>query len=76
MEGRLKAVRAGPCVATVPPSQAEVSALAGYRVPAVADLPPATLALGWREAHETPAVQARVEIARRVAVGNSSAPPD
>jgi hypothetical protein len=34
MEGRLKAVRAGPCVATVPPSQAEVSALAGYRVPA------------------------------------------
>jgi hypothetical protein len=76
MEGRLKAVRAGPCVATVPPSQAEVSALAGYRVPAGRRPTAGDTGLGLREAHETPAVQARVEIARRVAVGNSSAPPD
>jgi hypothetical protein len=45
----------------------------------VADLPPATLAVGWRAADETPVVQALVSIARRVAAesttGDSSASP-
>jgi DNA-binding transcriptional LysR family regulator len=76
MEGMLEAVRAGLCVATVPRSQAEVSALPGIAFREVADLTPATLALVWREADETPVVQALVEIARRVAAGDSSAAPD
>jgi DNA-binding transcriptional LysR family regulator len=68
MEGMLEAVRAGLCVATVPRSQAQVSALPGIAFRPVADLTPATLALGWREDGETPVVQALVEIARRAAV--------
>jgi DNA-binding transcriptional LysR family regulator len=76
MEGMLEAVRAGLCVATVPHSQAEVSALPGIAFREVVDLTPATLALVWREADETPVVQALVEIARRVAAGDSSAEPD
>jgi DNA-binding transcriptional LysR family regulator len=67
MEGMLEAVRAGLCVATVPRSQAQVSALPGIAFRPVADLTPATLALGWRTDDETPAVRALVDIARRVA---------
>jgi DNA-binding transcriptional LysR family regulator len=77
MEGLLEAVRAGLCVATVPRSQARVSAWPGIVFRSVADLTPATLALGWRTADETPVLQALVEIARRVAAeGDSSGPPD
>jgi DNA-binding transcriptional LysR family regulator len=76
MEGMLEAVRAGLCVATVPRSQAQVSALPGIAFREVADLTPATLALVWRAADETPVVQALVEIARRVAASDSSAGPD
>jgi DNA-binding transcriptional LysR family regulator len=76
MEGMLEAVRTGLCVATVPRSQALVSAWPGIAFRPVADLTPATLALGWRSAEETPVVQALVEIARRVAAGDSSAFPD
>jgi DNA-binding transcriptional LysR family regulator len=76
MEGMLEAVRAGLCVATVPRSQAQVSALPGIAFREVADLTPATLALVWRAADETPVVQALVEIARRVAASDSSAAPD
>jgi DNA-binding transcriptional LysR family regulator len=76
MEGMLEAVRAGLCVATVPRSQAEVSAWPGIAFRPAADLAPATLALGWRAADETPVVQALVEIARRVAAGDSSARAD
>jgi DNA-binding transcriptional LysR family regulator len=72
MEGMLEGVRAGLCVATVPRSQAEVSAWPGIAFRPVADITPATLALGWRTADETPVVQALVEIARRVAAGDSS----
>jgi DNA-binding transcriptional LysR family regulator len=72
MEGMLEAVRAGLCVATVPRSQAQVSALPGLAFRPVADLTPATLALGWRTADETPALQALVEIARRVAAGGEA----
>jgi DNA-binding transcriptional LysR family regulator len=50
MEGMLEAVRAGLCVATVPRSQAEVSALPGIAFRPVEDLTPATLALCWRAA--------------------------
>jgi DNA-binding transcriptional LysR family regulator len=77
MEGLLEGVRAGLCVATVPRSQADASALPGIAFREVADLTPATLALAWRAADETPVVQAFVEIARRVAsesaAGDSSA---
>jgi DNA-binding transcriptional LysR family regulator len=66
MEGMLEAVRAGLCVATVPRSQAQVSALPGIAFRSVSDLTPATLALAWRSADETPVVQALVEIARGV----------
>jgi DNA-binding transcriptional LysR family regulator len=80
MEGMLEAVRSGLCVATVPRSQAQVSALPGIAFRPVADLTPATLALGWRTADETPALRALVEIARRVAAddeaGDSSGSPD
>jgi DNA-binding transcriptional LysR family regulator len=76
MEGMLEAVRAGLCVATVPRSQAEVSALPGIVFREVADLTPATLALAWRTADETPVVQALVEIACRAAAGDSSGTPD
>jgi DNA-binding transcriptional LysR family regulator len=78
MEGMLEGVRAGLCVATVPRSQAQVSALPGIAFRPVADLTPATLALGWRTAEATPAVRALVEIARGVAgeaeAGDSSDP--
>jgi DNA-binding transcriptional LysR family regulator len=60
----LEAVRSGLCVATVPRSQADVSGLPGIAFREVADLTPATLALTWRTADETPVVQALVEIAR------------
>jgi DNA-binding transcriptional LysR family regulator len=76
MEGMLEAVRTGLCVATVPRSQARVSAWPGIAFRPVADLTPATLALGWRSAEETPVVQALVEIARRVAAGDLSGLPD
>jgi DNA-binding transcriptional LysR family regulator len=80
MEGMLEGVRAGLWVATVPRSQAQVSALPGIAFRPVADLTPATLALGWRTADETPALRALVEIARRVAAdgeaGDSSGSPD
>jgi DNA-binding transcriptional LysR family regulator len=80
MEGMLEAVRAGLCVATVPRSQAQVSALPGIAFRPVADLTPATLALAWRATDETPVVQALVEIARGVAAetaaGDSSSSPD
>jgi DNA-binding transcriptional LysR family regulator len=66
MDGMLEAVRAGLCVATVPRSQAEVSAMPGIAFRPVADLTPATLALGWRTGEETPAVRALVDIARAV----------
>jgi DNA-binding transcriptional LysR family regulator len=67
MEGALEGVRAGLCVATVPASQAEATAWPGIAFRPVADLAPATLALGWRAAGETPVVEAFVEIARRAA---------
>jgi DNA-binding transcriptional LysR family regulator len=80
MEGMLEAVRAGLCIATLPRSQAQASAWPGIAFRPVADLRPATLALAWREEHETPVVQALVEIARGVAAqtaaGDSSARPD
>jgi DNA-binding transcriptional LysR family regulator len=80
MEGLLEGVRAGLCVATVPRSQARATALPGIAFREVADLTPATLALAWRAADETPVVQALVEIARRVAAdkaaGDSSGSPD
>jgi DNA-binding transcriptional LysR family regulator len=79
MEGMLEGVRAGLWVATVPRSQAQVSALPGIAFRPVADIPPATLALGWRTADETPTLRALVEIARRVAdgeAGDSSESPD
>ena len=76
MEGLLEGVRAGLCVATIPRSQALASAWPGIAFRPVADLTPATLALGWRAAEETPVVQALVEIARRVAAGDSSDAPD
>jgi DNA-binding transcriptional LysR family regulator len=72
IEGLLEGVRAGLCVATVPRSQAEASAWPGIAFRPVADLPPARLALGWREADETPVVQALVEVARRVASTSSA----
>jgi DNA-binding transcriptional LysR family regulator len=72
MEGMLEGVRAGLCVATVPRSQAQVSALPGIAFRPVADLTPATLALGWRTADETPALRALIEIARRVAAGGEA----
>ena len=67
MEGILEGVRAGLCVAAIPRSHARVSAWPGIEFRPVADLAPAQLALGWRPADETPAVQALVEIARDVA---------
>jgi DNA-binding transcriptional LysR family regulator len=80
MEGMLEAVRAGLCVATVPRSQAQVSALPGIAFRPVADLSPATLALGWRTDEATPAVGTLVDIAREVAAhgerGDSSEPAD
>jgi DNA-binding transcriptional LysR family regulator len=69
MEGMLEAVRAGLCIATVPRSQAQVSALPGIAFRPVGDLTPATLALVWRAADETPIVRTLVEIAHRVAAG-------
>jgi DNA-binding transcriptional LysR family regulator len=74
MEGMLEGVRAGLCVATVPRSQAQVSALPGIAFRPVADLTPATLALGWRSADEAPVVRTLVEIARRVAADSSGSP--
>jgi DNA-binding transcriptional LysR family regulator len=74
MEGMLEAVRAGLCIATVPRSQAEVSALPGIAFRPVEDLTPATLALCWRAADEAPVVQALVETA--VGVAAESAPDD
>jgi DNA-binding transcriptional LysR family regulator len=80
MEGMLEAVRAGLCVATVPRSQAQGGSWPGIAFPPVSTLPPATLAIAWRAADETPVVKALVEIARRVAAehgsGDSSEPPD
>jgi DNA-binding transcriptional LysR family regulator len=77
MEGMLEGVRAGLWVATVPRSQARVSALPGIAFRPVADLSPATLALGWRADEETPAVRVLVDIARRVAAeGDSWDRPD
>jgi DNA-binding transcriptional LysR family regulator len=70
MEGMLEGVRAGLCVATVPRSQARVSAWPGIVFRPVADLTPATLALGWRPDSETPVVRALVAIAGRVAAGD------
>jgi DNA-binding transcriptional LysR family regulator len=70
MEGMLEGVRAGLCVATVPRSQARVSAWPGIVFRPVADLTPATLALGWRPDSETPVVRALVAIAGRVAPGD------
>jgi DNA-binding transcriptional LysR family regulator len=80
MEGMLEAVRAGLCVATVPRSQARVGSWPGITFSSVSNLPPATLAIAWRTADETPVVQALVEIAGRVAAehaaGDSSEPSD
>jgi DNA-binding transcriptional LysR family regulator len=76
MEGMLEAVRAGLCVATLPRSQADVNDLPGLAFRPAADLTPATLALGWRAAEETPVVRTLVEIARLVAAGDSSALSD
>jgi DNA-binding transcriptional LysR family regulator len=80
MEGLLEGVRAGLCVATVPRSQSRVSDLPGIAFREVADLTPATLALAWRAADETPVVQALLEVAQRVAkqapAGDSSDAPD
>jgi DNA-binding transcriptional LysR family regulator len=72
MEGLLEGVRAGLCVATVPRSQAQASTMPGIAFRPVADLSPATLALVWRTAEETPVVQALVEVARRVAAENAA----
>ena len=69
MEGILEAVRAGLCVATVPRSQTTLQSWPGLVFLPVPDLSPATLALGWRTADETPVVQAFVEIARRRVAG-------
>jgi DNA-binding transcriptional LysR family regulator len=80
MEGMLEAVRAGLCIATLPRSQAQVSAWPGIAFRPVVDLTPATLALAWRTADETPVVQTLVDAARRVAAedapGDSAAAPD
>jgi len=80
MEGMLEAVRSGLCVATVPRSQGRVSRWPGIAFRPVADLGPATLAIAWRRADETPVAQVLVEIARRVAAEHagedSSGPPD
>jgi DNA-binding transcriptional LysR family regulator len=72
MEGLLEAVRAGLAVATLPRSQARVSDWPGIAFRPVADLTPATLALGWSAGDETPLVQALVEIARRDAATEHS----
>ncbi len=78
IEGILEGVRAGLCIATIPRSQAQVSAWPGIVFRPIADVTSATLALGWREPDETPVVQALVEIARRVVAGASdlSGAPD
>jgi DNA-binding transcriptional LysR family regulator len=76
MEGMLEAVRAGLCVATVPRSQAQSGSWPGIAFPSVSGVPPATLTIAWRTADETPVVQALVEIAGRVAAGDSSGTPD
>lgn len=80
MEGLLEGVRAGLCVATVPRSQAQVSAWPGIAFRPLANVTPATLAIAWRAADETPVVQALGEIARRVAATHASddlsEPPD
>jgi DNA-binding transcriptional LysR family regulator len=73
IDGMLEAVRAGLCVATLPQSQAQVSAWPGIAFRPVADLEPATLALAWRTDDETPVVQALVEIARRDAAEGTAA---
>jgi DNA-binding transcriptional LysR family regulator len=75
MEGMLEAVRAGLCIATLPRSQAQDSAWPGIAFRPVADLTPATLALAWRAADETPAVQALVETARRIATESATGDP-
>lgn len=67
MEGILEGVRAGLCIATIPRSQALASHWPGIAFRPVADLTPATLALGWRVDDETPFVQALVELARDIA---------
>jgi DNA-binding transcriptional LysR family regulator len=80
MEGLLEGVRAGLCVATVPRSQAQATAWPGIAFRPVTNLTPATLAIVWRAADETPVVQALVEIAQAVAsrraTGDSSESPD
>jgi DNA-binding transcriptional LysR family regulator len=77
MEQVFEAVRAGLCISTSPRSLASVQPWPGLVFVEVEDLSPAALALGWREADETPVVQAFVEIARRtVAAGDPSDPPD
>jgi DNA-binding transcriptional LysR family regulator len=68
-------VRAGLCIATLPRSQAQDSAWPGIAFRPVADLTPATLALAWRAADETPAVQALVETARRIATESATGDP-
>lgn len=64
MEGIFEAVRAGLCVATVPRSFATVQSWSGLAFKAVADLTPATLAIGWRADEGSPVVQAFVETGR------------
>ncbi|MDQ3320186.1 MAG: hypothetical protein M3469_06905 [Actinomycetota bacterium] len=58
---------AGPVHRHDPRSQALASHWPGIAFRPVADLTPATLALGWRVDDETPVVQALVELARDVA---------
>ena len=64
MEGIFEAVRAGLCVATVPRWFATVQSWPGLAFRPVAELAPATLAIGWRADEASPLVQAFVETAR------------
>jgi DNA-binding transcriptional LysR family regulator len=63
IEGILEGVRAGLCVSTVPTSISLVQPWPGIAFRPVGDLPPARLALGWREDAESPLVQALVTTA-------------
>ena len=74
MEEVFEAVRAGLCISTSPRSLIGAQSWPGLIFVEVEDLSPATLALGWREADETPVVQAFVEVARRTV--DPSDPPD
>ncbi len=60
----MESVQAGLGVAAVPSSAVRSQAYAGIAFVPITDIPPATVALGWRQADETPVVQAFVEIAR------------